>query len=346
MWVVLRGWGSGRSPARARAAMDRRWRVEGDGCRVDGRPSELGSIGRGGVIERGAKLPVAGVDAERPPRLGVDEGQLADVDERVLARIGDLEGDDRVTAGDLGQGRDPVARAAEVGERRRRRRVSSGSRRRARGHGRARSRRRPPRAVRWRWRAAGRASRDCRRPAATRSRGPSRTSRPRAGCRAAPRSDRRRGRRPRPRRPCAGRPSRSASTGSGRAGARRSAAGPARPRGPAGRASGRWRSSRSCERRRRARTAGCGRARGRRRGRRPRWSPVIWPPTRRSSDSSSCRTSRSAIGPGPGRAADPVAPADASEVGGLGRFGPGTVMRSAPPPSRGAAPGRGSGPAR
>ena len=33
---------------------------------------------------------------------------------RVLARVGDLEGDDRVTAGDLGQGRDPVARTAEV----------------------------------------------------------------------------------------------------------------------------------------------------------------------------------------------------------------------------------------
>ena len=48
---------------------------------------------------------------------------------------------------------------------------------------------------------------------------------------------------------------------------------------------------------------------------RPRWSPVIWPPTRRSSDSSSCRTSRSAIGPGPGRAGRPVAPADAGEVG-------------------------------
>ena len=170
--------------------------------------------------KRGAKLPIAGVDAERPPGLGVDEGQLADVDERVLARVGDLEGDDRMTAGDLGEGRDPVARAAKVGERPRRRRVSTGSRRPAPGHGRATSGRRPPRAARWRSRAGGRASRGCRRRAVTRSRGRTRTSRRRDGCRAGPRSDRRRARHPRPRRPCAGRPSRSASTGSGRAGAR------------------------------------------------------------------------------------------------------------------------------
>ena len=83
-------------------------------------PSD-GSVRRGGVIERGAKPPIAGVDAERPPGLGVDEGQLADVDERVLARVGDLEGDDGVAAGDLGQ-RPRPSRAGRGSRRRRRRR--------------------------------------------------------------------------------------------------------------------------------------------------------------------------------------------------------------------------------
>ena len=62
-----------------------------------------GAVGRGRLVEGGAEPAIAGVDAQRPARLGVDEGQLADVDERVLARVGDLEGDDRVAAGDLGQ---------------------------------------------------------------------------------------------------------------------------------------------------------------------------------------------------------------------------------------------------
>ncbi len=69
----------------------------------------------GGLVERRPEAAVAGVDAERPARLGVDEGQLTDVGERLLARVGDLEGDDRVPGGHLGERPDPVARAAEVG---------------------------------------------------------------------------------------------------------------------------------------------------------------------------------------------------------------------------------------
>ena len=48
------------------------------------------------------RLAIAGVDAHRATRLGVDQGQFADVDELVLARIGDLEGHDRVATGRRG----------------------------------------------------------------------------------------------------------------------------------------------------------------------------------------------------------------------------------------------------
>ena len=78
--------------------------------------AQLGAIRRCGVIEGGAKATVAGVDAQGPAGLGVDEGQLADIDECVLARVGHLEGDDRVAAGYLGERRGPVTGAAKVGD--------------------------------------------------------------------------------------------------------------------------------------------------------------------------------------------------------------------------------------
>ena len=53
------------------------------------------AIGRGGRLEGVTEASIAGVDAGRSAGLRVDERQLADVDELVLARVGDLEGDDR-----------------------------------------------------------------------------------------------------------------------------------------------------------------------------------------------------------------------------------------------------------
>ena len=80
-----------------------------------------GALGRGGGVEGRAEPAVAGVDAERPTGLGIDERQLADVDERVLARVDDLDGEDRVAAGDRGQRRRRQStRAAEVRDDRRR----------------------------------------------------------------------------------------------------------------------------------------------------------------------------------------------------------------------------------
>ncbi len=59
------------------------------------------AVGGGRRVEGASEATIAGVDAKGPAGLGVDQGQLADVDERVLARVGDLEGDDRVPAGDV-----------------------------------------------------------------------------------------------------------------------------------------------------------------------------------------------------------------------------------------------------
>ena len=44
------------------------------------------AIGGGCLVERGPQAAVAGVDAEGPTRLRVDQGELTDIDQRFLAR--------------------------------------------------------------------------------------------------------------------------------------------------------------------------------------------------------------------------------------------------------------------
>src|SRR6185436_335407 len=56
------------------------------------------------------------VDAELPAGLGVDEPQLADVGELLLARVADLDRDRRMAAGDAKQRPVPVVRPPEVGD--------------------------------------------------------------------------------------------------------------------------------------------------------------------------------------------------------------------------------------
>ena len=71
-----------------------------------------------GLAERGPEPPVGGVDAQRAARLGIDQGQLADVDERRSSRGSvDLDGEDRVAGRDLGQ-RASASRAGRGSRRR------------------------------------------------------------------------------------------------------------------------------------------------------------------------------------------------------------------------------------
>ena len=63
-----------------------------------------------------AQLRVRGVDAELAAGLGIDEPELADVRQRLLARVADLDREHVVAARELEQRRAPVARAAEVGD--------------------------------------------------------------------------------------------------------------------------------------------------------------------------------------------------------------------------------------
>ena len=95
--------------------------------------------GRGGepLAQRGA----ARVDAHLPARLGVDEPQLSDVGQLLLARVADLDGED-VVARRAAAGAASASRAARGSRRRRRRcRAAARSRRRGRARRRARSRR-------------------------------------------------------------------------------------------------------------------------------------------------------------------------------------------------------------
>ena len=88
---------------------------------ADAEPAEL--AGDGGALVGGrcpelvAEPAIAGVDPQHPARLGVDEGQLTDIDELTLAGVDDLDGQDRVSRGDRGQLRAPVERSPEVGDR-------------------------------------------------------------------------------------------------------------------------------------------------------------------------------------------------------------------------------------
>ena len=142
-----------RARAPWRRATSPGWRVGGGGCPAGGtRRRRRSRSARGAVLERLAQPPVGGVDAQAAARLGIDEGQLADVDEGLLARVGDLDGEDRVAPGDVGQRRG-ASRAAPrksetmatrpavvreaatvrsaVGDRRRRRRPPRAARRRS-----------------------------------------------------------------------------------------------------------------------------------------------------------------------------------------------------------------------
>ena len=79
-------------------------------------PSEARPLLGGGVGEALAQLPLGRVDVELAPGLRVDEPDVADVRQLLLARVADLDRDDRVPGGDSEHRRPPVARAAEVGD--------------------------------------------------------------------------------------------------------------------------------------------------------------------------------------------------------------------------------------
>ena len=72
-------------------------------------------VRRGLFVEALPELAAAGVDAQLPSRLGIDEPEVADVGQLLLPRVTDLHGDDVVARRELEQPRPPVARAAEVG---------------------------------------------------------------------------------------------------------------------------------------------------------------------------------------------------------------------------------------
>ena len=60
---------------------------------------------------------VTGVDAQLPPRLRVDEPQLADIGKLLLARVTHFDGEHGVAAGEAKERWPPVDRAAEVRQR-------------------------------------------------------------------------------------------------------------------------------------------------------------------------------------------------------------------------------------
>ena len=61
------------------------------------------ALGSGGSLERPAEPSVARIHAKRPAGLGIDERELAHVDQPVLSRIDDLDRHERVAVRDLGQ---------------------------------------------------------------------------------------------------------------------------------------------------------------------------------------------------------------------------------------------------
>jgi hypothetical protein len=73
-------------------------------------------VGVGGGRERLAGLPTPGVHLDPPPRFRVDEPEVADVGQRVLAPVADLERRDLVARGEPQERVAPVARPEEVGD--------------------------------------------------------------------------------------------------------------------------------------------------------------------------------------------------------------------------------------
>ena len=103
--------------------------------------AHLGALGRRRGGEALAQAAVARVDAELAAGLRIDEPELADVRQLLLARVADLDRDHVVTAGELEQRPAPVARPAEVGDDDDERALARERARRARAPRRARSRR-------------------------------------------------------------------------------------------------------------------------------------------------------------------------------------------------------------
>ena len=92
-------------------------RVEDDVTGSDQRehPLDLAPFVGSGRRKPRAKARAASVDAQLPPRLGVDEPERPGVRQLLLARIADLDRDDVMAAGELEQRSAPVARTAKVG---------------------------------------------------------------------------------------------------------------------------------------------------------------------------------------------------------------------------------------
>ena len=104
---------------RLRAAAASRLRSTTATCATPGRREpdlQVRPLGGRGDREPLAQPAVAGVDAQLPARLRIDEPQLADVGQLLLARVAHLDGQDGVPAGEAQQRRPPVERAAEVGD--------------------------------------------------------------------------------------------------------------------------------------------------------------------------------------------------------------------------------------
>ena len=165
---------------------------------------------------RSRSRAAARVDAELLARLGIDEPEVADVRQLLLARVADLDRDHLVPARQLEQRAAPVERPAEV-------RDDDDERALPRDRARARNASPsdvaptcvpPPAPRRARSSPISPAVPGSAAALAVRRR---RTSRSRAGSRAASRRDRPRARRPPRRPPCAGRPCRTASRATCRA---------------------------------------------------------------------------------------------------------------------------------
>ena len=77
---------------------------------------EVAPLGLGRLREACAQPRAARVDPDVASGLGVDQPELAGVDELLLARVADLDRDHLVPRGELEHRRVPVARPAEVGD--------------------------------------------------------------------------------------------------------------------------------------------------------------------------------------------------------------------------------------
>ena len=77
---------------------------------------DVPTLSGGGLREPIPQARVARVDAQRAAGLGIREPDLAHVDEHLLARVADLDGEHIVSARHVEERPFPVTRAAEVGD--------------------------------------------------------------------------------------------------------------------------------------------------------------------------------------------------------------------------------------